>query len=227
MILCSPEDALERVVSSLHIERNRSRFLRRFLKPEDLAIVRREGKIDARTPDIAIRPEPLILRLADRMGWSDRRTIAEVGYGLEMLTTLDFQELCEYWGEESQTAAVVVEETTVAAAQTVIEAEETTQTTPEFSDDGILRFRGKSIKFSSRQRGSAISRIAAAFEAAGWPTEIDFPFDAARPEDMHGSRRRLQERVNEIGLAFSVDVPRYVISWRPRACISGDRITNE
>ncbi len=205
MLLRSPEESLSRIIANLYFERVRIKFIRRLLTPEDIAIVRNEGNVPAGTPDSAIYPEALILRLADRQGWSQNRAIAEVGRGLEMISDADYRELCEDLGEELTAEPPNEAVVEVKPAQTLV---------PSFSSTCVLTYRGRRLKYYSRPGGNTAIQVLRGFDDAGWTEEIPFPIAGATGEEMHEIRRRLNERTSKIGLGFSVDVHRRVISWR-------------
>lgn len=203
MLLCSPQETLSRILDNLYFEKARIQLIRRVLTQEDIAVVRSEGRVSTTHPDSMIRPEPLIIQLAERNGWSVNRAIAEVGRRLEMISEAEFKDICEDIGERLPTPP----EAAVASASPAAVC-------PSFSKSLILTYNGKSVQFQSRKLTSFLVRILQAFEDAGWQSEIPFISEVSRQEDMHEIRGRLNDRTSKIHLVFSVDVVRQVISWR-------------
>lgn len=228
MILSSPQETLSRIVANLYVAPVHRHFLRRFLTPDDIAVVRQECEVPAHIPDRAIFPEPFIIRLADRRGWSQDRAIVEVGRGLEMISDLDYRDLCEEIGEPltsdlSPTSAIVAEECQQATpglnASREIRVPEPAHpvrcqpSIPSFDARRILSFRGNQLRFQDRAGGAAPVQILSRFQDAEWQDEILFPITNADSETMHQIVKRLNTRTSEIGLVFSGDFHRYVITW--------------
>jgi hypothetical protein len=179
--------------------------MRRFLTQEDIAIVRREGDVPDHIPDRAIFPEALIIRLAERKGWSQNRAIAEIARGLGMISEVDFRDFCEDLGEEL---------TVESPPDAVVEVELAKPPIPSFSTSCALAYRGLTLRYNYRPGGNTAILVLRAFDDACWAEEIPFPITDATGEELHEIRRRLSRRTKTIGLEFSVDVHRRVISWR-------------
>lgn len=195
-------DQLQQIFALLHIERNRRRFVRQVPTSLEMADARLQGQIPPGIADDAIKPTFLIRHLARSRGWSEARMIAEVGRQLDMVSNSAYLQLMEDLGEPAESGKSMRETDAQHLA-------------PRFdSQRSVLYFRNANIKFQSRPGGNTAVRVLARFEEQHWPEEIEFPIADASPEAQHEVARRLRKRTQRIGLDFSVDAHRSVISWR-------------